>query len=63
MMHLNRVATATFALGLAAAITAGKMDSASAQGAKCEPDKIATKYPSLAGKTIKIGHGWREPAL
>ena len=29
--------------------------SASADEAKCEPDKVATKYPSLAGKTIKVG--------
>ena len=21
----------------------------------CEPDKVATRYPGLAGKTIKIG--------
>src|SRR6516225_3834818 len=28
---------------------------AMAADAKCEPDKLATKYPSLAGKTIKIG--------
>lgn len=28
---------------------------ASAQAAKCEPQKVATKYPALAGKTIKIG--------
>src|SRR5271166_6388624 len=26
-----------------------------AQTPACEPDKVATKYPSLAGKTIKIG--------
>jgi polar amino acid transport system substrate-binding protein len=26
-----------------------------AADAKCEPDKLATKYPSLADKTIKIG--------
>jgi polar amino acid transport system substrate-binding protein len=28
---------------------------AEAADAKCEPDKLAAKYPSLAGKTIKIG--------
>ena len=22
---------------------------------KCEPDKAASKYPALAGKTVKIG--------
>jgi polar amino acid transport system substrate-binding protein len=36
--------------------------------AKCEPDKLATKYPGLVGKTIKIGtdgetapYGFRDP--
>ena len=28
---------------------------------KCEPDKLATKYPSLAGKTIKIGQDGESP--
>ena len=28
---------------------------------KCEPDKVATKYPSLAGKTIKIGQDGESP--
>ncbi|HLQ23671.1 MAG TPA: hypothetical protein VK132_10715, partial [Gemmatimonadales bacterium] len=23
--------------------------------AACEPDKVATKYPGLAGKTLKVG--------
>lgn len=27
----------------------------SAQAPKCEPDKVAQKYPSIAGKTMKIG--------
>jgi len=26
-----------------------------AEDAKCEPDKLATKYPSLVGKTLKVG--------
>ena len=26
-----------------------------AAATECEPDKLATKYPSLVGKTIKIG--------
>ena len=34
---------------------------ASAQAAKCEPEKLATKYPSLAGKTIKIGQDGESP--
>lgn len=45
---------ATLAAGLfAAAILAPQL--ARADDAKCEPDKVATKYPSLAGKTIKLG--------
>ena len=32
-----------------------------ADAPKCEPDKLATKYPSLAGKTIKIGTDGETP--
>jgi len=32
-----------------------------ARAATCEPDKVATKYPSLAGKTIKIGQDGESP--
>lgn len=32
-----------------------------AQDAKCEPDKVAQKYPSLAGKTIRIGQDGESP--
>ena len=28
---------------------------AAAADAKCEPDKLATKYPGLVGKTLKVG--------
>jgi polar amino acid transport system substrate-binding protein len=28
---------------------------AAAADAQCEPDKLATKYPSLVGKTVKVG--------
>ncbi|WP_395689654.1 ABC transporter substrate-binding protein [Aestuariivirga sp.] len=42
------------AMAVAAAFSAGAVQSASA-GPACEPDKLAEKYPSLAGKTIKIG--------
>ncbi len=34
---------------------------AAAEDAKCEPDKLATKYPSLVGKTIKIGTDGETP--
>ena len=32
-----------------------------AEAPKCEPDKLATKYPSLVGKTIKIGTDGETP--
>ena len=32
-----------------------------ARAAGCEPDKVAAKYPSLAGKTIKIGQDGESP--
>lgn len=35
--------------------------SAFADAPKCEPDKVATKYPSLAGKTIRIGQDGESP--
>ena len=34
---------------------------ASAESPKCEPDKLATKYPGLAGKTVKIGTDGETP--
>lgn len=44
-------------LSFAAACLLGvlAMPHQAAAEAKCEPDKLATKYPSLAGKTIKLG--------
>lgn len=51
-MHANRLtliaAIIAAAVGLAPALAA-------ADPSKCEPDKLAEKYPSLAGKTIKVG--------
>jgi polar amino acid transport system substrate-binding protein len=34
---------------------------AEADAAKCEPDKLATKYPGLVGKTIRIGQDGESP--
>jgi polar amino acid transport system substrate-binding protein len=34
---------------------------AQADAGKCEPDKLATKYPALAGKTIRIGQDGESP--
>jgi len=46
------------ALALAVSVTAAP---ASAAELKCEPDKLATKYPGLVGKTIKIGQDGESP--
>jgi polar amino acid transport system substrate-binding protein len=43
----------TAAIGLALALLAGA--SAANAAPTCEPDKLAGKYPSLVGKTIRIG--------
>jgi polar amino acid transport system substrate-binding protein len=45
---------ATLAAGLMMAAMMAPRIAAADEG-KCEPDKVATKYPGLAGKTIKIG--------
>src|SRR3954469_11560012 len=47
----------TMFLAAAALLVAAGLAPRTAQAAdaKCEPDKLATKYPSLAGKTIKVG--------
>ncbi len=34
---------------------------AQADAGKCEPDKLATKYPGLVGKTIRIGQDGESP--
>ena len=37
------------------------MDSAAARSAACDPAKLSSKYPALAGKTIKIGQDGESP--
>jgi polar amino acid transport system substrate-binding protein len=49
---------AAFALALTICVTAAPVLAADL---KCEPDKLATKYPSLVGKTIKIGMDGESP--
>lgn len=61
MTHGKRLAAAALSLGFAASIMAGITDRAKAQDAKCEPDKLASKYPSLAGKTIKVATDAESP--
>jgi polar amino acid transport system substrate-binding protein len=48
-------------LGAAAAFAIALCGTAVAGETKCEPEKVATKYPSLAGKTIKIGQDGESP--
>ena len=51
---MKRLALASMALG--AAFAAWTMvGTAEAADPMCEPDKVAEKYPGIAGKTIKIG--------
>ncbi len=50
MRHLGGAVVA----GLVMAAVLGGGAAAPAQAA-CEPDKVATKYPGLAGKTLKVG--------
>jgi polar amino acid transport system substrate-binding protein len=45
-------AGALLAAAVAATVTFGAPGAAQAA---CEPDKVATKYPGLAGKTLKVG--------
>jgi polar amino acid transport system substrate-binding protein len=52
--------TAFAAIGLAC-VCAMQTVPASAQTSKCEPEKLATKYPSLVGKTIKIAQDGESP--
>jgi polar amino acid transport system substrate-binding protein len=52
-----------FFLSVAAAVAALVFHilPAQADAAKCEPDKLATKYPGLVGKTIRIGQDGESP--
>src|SRR5882757_6433024 len=47
---------AAFLVTMAAAVTP-----AAAQTTKCEPGALATKYPSVAGKTFRIGQDGESP--
>ncbi|MDB5510702.1 MAG: Amino acid transporter substrate-binding protein family [Enterovirga sp.] len=48
-------------VALATSLAGFGISEASAQSAGCEPAKLATKYPALAGKTIKIGQDGESP--
>ena len=49
MRHIGRMTLAGLVVAMLGLAAVG-----SAQAA-CEPDKVATKYPGLAGKTLKVG--------
>ena len=51
-----------FAVALSAALALGTAPAArAADPPKCEPDKIATKYPAIAGKKLIIGQDGESP--
>jgi polar amino acid transport system substrate-binding protein len=60
MTQRNWIAAAVLTCGLTAALAATATP-ASATDQKCEPDKLAMKYPSLVGKTIKIAQDGESP--
>src|SRR5215831_7485667 len=51
----------SFAIAALFAMLVFAPQKASAESPKCEPDKLATKYPGLAGKTVKIGTDGETP--
>jgi polar amino acid transport system substrate-binding protein len=59
MSRLKGSFSALSSVGLVAALFFNTTP-ASAE-AKCEPEKVATKYPSIAGKTLKIGQDGESP--
>jgi polar amino acid transport system substrate-binding protein len=54
MRRLNRWSLGLATVGLLTSLSVA-VGSAAAADLKCEPAKLATKYPGLVGKTIKIG--------
>jgi len=59
MSRIKGSLSALSSIGLLAALILNATP-ASAE-TKCEPDKVATKYPSIAGKTLKIGQDGESP--
>jgi polar amino acid transport system substrate-binding protein len=56
MRNLHRLGQLGVRLGVCLAILVAVLSAPSrAADGTCEPDKMASKYPALAGKTIKIG--------
>lgn len=48
-------------IAVALAVGLGTVTAARADDPKCEPDKLATKYPSLKGKTVKVATDAESP--
>src|SRR5438093_11420429 len=61
MMYRKWITATSLLTGFAVAIGFGTANSARADDPKCEPEKIATKYPSLKGKTIKVATDAESP--
>jgi polar amino acid transport system substrate-binding protein len=61
MVSSKWIIAAALLISVTAAFDQGDVNRASAADAKCEPDKLATKYPSLSGKTIKLGTDAESP--
>ena len=59
MSRLKGSFSALSSVGLVAALFFNATPAAAE--AKCEPEKVATKYPSIAGKTLKIGQDGESP--
>jgi polar amino acid transport system substrate-binding protein len=60
-MAQERFVTVALLVGVTAAVAFGMASVARADDAKCEPDKVAAKYPSLKGKTIKVATDAESP--
>jgi len=61
MLTRKWIIAASLLIGVTAAFSLVGINRASAADAKCEPDKLAAKYPSLAGKTIKLATDAESP--
>ena len=57
---LSRKQKLLSAIGFAALTSVG-VRTASAADLKCEPKEIATKYPGIAGKTVRIAQDGEDP--
>jgi polar amino acid transport system substrate-binding protein len=61
MRHLHWRAAVVWTLSAFVVATAAGLNVAAADTSKCEPEKVATKYPGLAGKTFRVGQDGESP--